>query len=115
MFNIGQQGCHASYVTVLVTLTTAGVVYNLADLVKAVVANTPEAATILFLQAATTNANGSHIYLGDASVSSTRYGFDMSPGDSKNYDNPQQAVVFGHLHATGSVDALKLAVEVIAS
>jgi len=114
MFNIDQQGCHDNYVSVLVTLTSASVVYSVAELVKAIAAKCPLAGSIVFLQAAPTNANGSIIYLGDASVSSTRYAFAMSPGDSKNYSNPQQSILFGNLHVKGSVDGLKLAVEVMA-
>jgi len=71
-----------SYIAVTVTLTSANTNYNLLALVNAILTPTlsPGACRELSLQ--NTNGNTASVLVGDAELSSTRIGYELTAGSS---------------------------------
>lgn len=102
-----------AWVAVQVTLTTGSTAYSLATLVRAIEANTPGECRQLILEADAANTAGSKISVGDASISGTRYAFQLAPGDTKVWDDPGALIRLGAIYLRGSADGLKLNVGVM--
>lgn len=104
-----------SYVTGTVTLTTAGVVYNLAVLLQALRTDCqiPLAGSTAMVSADPGNAAGSTVHIGDETTSSTQFGYSLIPSANRNYQASHQTILFGDLHAVGSADGLKVNIEVM--
>jgi hypothetical protein len=98
---------------VQVTLATANTPYRIIALVRA----TPGAEEAegepetLLLEADAANAADSKISVGDASVATDRYGYQLGPGDAREYSAGR--ILLGELWVMASVDGLKLNVEIM--
>ncbi len=103
-----------AYVAVQVTLT--GGADHLIDLVNAVLAAEsnmptppmvcPDACAHLVIQNDIANT-GENIAIGDALISTTRYGYKLVPGEARVYNAANiNAVQFGSLYALGDNDDL---------
>lgn len=102
-----------AYVSVQVTLTTGSTAYSLATLVRAIEADTPGECRQLIIEADAANAADSKISVGDASISGTRYSFQLGPGDARGWDDPGGLVRMASIYLRGSADGLKLNVGVM--
>jgi len=98
------------YVAVTLTLTTASEFYNLATLLAAVSGLTLERnhAQELLIQAKSTNTGV--VAVGDASISATRRGYELTSGDSRTY---RTGIQFKSLNMGSTVNADKINVEII--
>ena len=104
-----------NYVAVQITLTLADTNYNVLALVRAVEEACPASARELCLESDKANDAASKIMIGDSNLSGTRYGYQLSPGDSRTYRAMVQNVPFGVLYARSASAGLKLNVEVMAA
>ena len=96
---------------VQVTLTTGSTAYQLIDLVREIAEACPGEPDTLLLEADAANAAGSKISVGDAQVGSGRYGYQLGPGDAREYGGGR--ILIGDIWVRGSADGLKLNVEVM--
>lgn len=103
-----------SYSAVQVTLTTSGTAYSLATLARAIDADIPGECRQLTIEADRANTAGSTVSVGDASISSTRYGYQLAPGDTRVYDDPGGLVRLAQIYFVPSANGLKVNVEVMA-
>ena len=107
-----------AYIAAQVTLVTGGTAYSLATLLRAIVADCPGECSQLTIEADAANTASSTIAIGDASVSTSRYGFKLGVGDAKVYDsrvnkNTGGNVPLASIYLLPSGNGLKLNVEVI--
>jgi len=98
------------YVAVTLTLTTASEFYNLATLLAAVSGLTLERnhAQELLIQAKSTNTGV--VAVGDASISATRRGYELTSGDSRTYRTGLQ---FSSVYLNSTAAGDKVNVEAI--
>lgn len=98
------------------TLTTAAV--NLLSELREVDEAVPGECRTLLVQADAANTEESKISVGDASISTTRYGYQLQPDYSREYScgggNLEPRVSIGGIWVKASEDGLKLNVEVMA-
>lgn len=119
---------HRNYVAVVVTLAAANTVYNLYALINAIVLaetqgdNTiqaPGAARELTITAYNgidgTGANTNDILFGDALLSTTRFGYSLSAGQTRDYRSPITNVPLQEIYVLSAGTAQKLAVEITVS
>lgn len=113
-----------SYVTVVLTLTTADHVYHILDLINTIIAAessmstppmvAPDACGHLILQAPGGNTDTTHgVLIGDGLISTTRYGYELKKGDEQSYHAPMNTVQLGSMYAMAGADGDKLSVEVM--
>lgn len=99
-----------------VTLTTADTAYQVLALLRAIDVSIPGDCRTLLFEADAANAEDSKISVGDASIGASRYGYQLGPGDNREYQSaggPRNAgVKIGPIYVSGSEDGLKLNVEV---
>lgn len=103
----------SGYTAATVTLTTGSTNYQLITLLRAIAADTPGEARSVLIEADSANTAGSKVSIGDASLSGTRYGFQLGPGDARLYSDSDALVRLGAIYARGSGDGLKLNIEVM--
>lgn len=108
---------YTSFLGAQVTLASATTVYNLWSLLTAIDPNAPPIAAELWLQSDSTNAGGSLIYIGDASLAKTsRQGFVLAVSGTKQYTgNLASDIPVSGIFLQGSADSLKVNVELTLS
>lgn len=118
-------GRRRSYVAVQVTLTLADTPYRLLDLVNIVLAAEtgmatppmvcPDACSQLCIQGDAANHATNLLLIGDALVSTTRFGYSLLKTEKRVYEAPRNAVQFGSLYAFSHQAGQILTVEVMTS
>lgn len=99
-----------------VTLTTGSTAYSLLTLLRAVDSTLPGECRTLLIEADRTNAADSLISVGDSSIGASRYGYQLGPGQGREYNKQGRAIDPGvriaPIYVLASTGGLKLNVEV---
>ncbi|HEY5990849.1 MAG TPA: hypothetical protein VIV12_31305 [Streptosporangiaceae bacterium] len=107
------------YVATRITITPANTNINLLTAIQAAVsaadaANISSMCRELGLKSDLGNTAGSKIFIGDASMSATRYGYDLGQGDARVYrSSSTQDVPLGAMYIRTDTDNSLLAVELM--
>lgn len=114
-------GRRRAYVAVQVTLTAGA--NRLLDLVNVVLAAEtgmatppmvcPDACSQLSIQSDQASAGSDVVLIGDALVSSSRYGYSLAGKEKREYRAPLNTIQFGSLYASGN--GFKVNIEVMTS
>jgi hypothetical protein len=101
---------YSPYFAVQVTLTSANTNYNLYDLVTAIEANAAPSVRELSLQ-----ADSNAVLVGDASLGTTRYGYQLTSGASRTYRSFAANVPLSAIWARSTSSGAKINIEGVLS
>jgi len=95
------------------TLTTASTKYSLRTLITAIESGAPQFVGEIQLQSDKANA-ASKISVGDTNISTTRYGYQLEPGEGKSYGpGRMNGLDTASLYFMSDTNAVKINVELM--